>query len=53
MQTAAANVKGPTTPATATRVNAAGSVLLLVDGKVANATLAEIRPPAPGFVYER
>lgn len=36
-----------------TRVTAAGSVIVLADGIVANATIAQILPPAPGFVYER
>lgn len=33
-------------------VSAAGSLILLADGIVANATFAQIQPPAPGFVYE-
>ncbi|MBL8344564.1 MAG: hypothetical protein JNN03_03915 [Rubrivivax sp.] len=40
-------------PASVTRVTAAGSVIILADGIVANATIAQILPPAPGFVYER
>ncbi len=41
-------------PAPLTRmVVAAGSVLVLVDGVVANARIAQIHPPAAGFVYER
>jgi hypothetical protein len=36
-----------------TMVTAAGSVIILADGKVVHATLAQIQPPAPGFVYER
>jgi hypothetical protein len=36
-----------------TIVTAAGSVIILADGKVAHATLAQILPPSPGFVYER
>jgi len=48
----AANVKA-TTLASATTVAAAGSVIILSDGIVANATMAQIQPPAPGFVYER
>jgi hypothetical protein len=34
-------------------VTAAGSVILLADGIVANAATAQIAPPAEGFVYER
>lgn len=34
-------------------VHAAGSVLLLADGIVADALIAPLAPPAPGFVYER
>lgn len=47
--TVAANVQA----ATPTTVTAAGSVIVLSDGIVANATMAQIQPPAPGFVYER
>ncbi len=47
--TVAANVHA----ATPTTVTAAGSVIVLSDGIVANATMAQIQPPAPGFVYER
>ena len=50
--TAAANAK-TTAPASATKVTAAGSVIMLADGIVANARVAQIQPPAPGFVYER
>jgi hypothetical protein len=50
--TVAANVKAPT-PASTTTVTAAGSVIILSDGIVANATMAQIESPAPGFVYER
>lgn len=35
------------------RTTAAGSVILLSDGKMAEARIAQILPPAPGFVYER
>ena len=35
------------------RVTAAGSVMVLADGIVVHADVADIRPPAPGFVYER
>jgi predicted lipid-binding transport protein (Tim44 family) len=48
--TAAANAANP---ASVTTVTAAGSVIVLSDGIVANATMAQIQPPAPGFVYER
>ncbi|MBK9133137.1 MAG: hypothetical protein IPM15_01925 [Betaproteobacteria bacterium] len=51
VQTAAATVK-PVAVA-ATRITAAGNVLILADGIVANATTAQVMPPAPGFVYER
>ena len=47
--TAAANVKA----ASVTTVTAAGSVLILSDGIVANTTVAQIQPPTHGFVYER
>jgi len=40
-------------PTSVRAVNAAGSVIILADGIVANATMAQILPPAPGFVYER
>jgi hypothetical protein len=51
-QTAAANVRTARSPLVAT-VTAAGSVIVLADGIVANAILAQIQPPADGFVYER
>lgn len=50
--TAAADVKGKA-PAAATTVVAAGSVIVLADGIVANARIAPVEPPANGFVYER
>ena len=50
--TAAANVK-PGATLSVTRVNAAGSVIVLADGIVANASMASFQPPARGFVYER
>ncbi len=50
--TVAANVK-PGVPLSVTRVNAAGSVIVLADGIVANASMASFQPPARGFVYER
>ena len=50
--TVATNVKAATLPS-ATTVTAAGSVIILSDGIVANARVAQIQPPAPGFVYER
>lgn len=40
-------------PPSVRAVTAAGSVIILADGIVANATMAQILPPAPGFVYER
>jgi predicted house-cleaning NTP pyrophosphatase (Maf/HAM1 superfamily) len=48
---AAANAKAATLTS-ATPVTAAGSVIILSDGIVANASMAQIEPPAPGFVYE-
>ena len=50
--TTAANAK-IANPARAVTVTAAGSVIILTDGIVANARIAHIQPPAPGFVYER
>ena len=50
--TVATNVKAAT-PTSAMMITAAGSVIILSDGIVANATMAQIQPPAPGFVYER
>jgi hypothetical protein len=51
--TVAANARvAMPTPVTRT-VIAAGSVLVLVEDIVADATIAQIHPPAPGFVYER
>lgn len=49
---AAANVTAATL-ASATTFTAAGSVIILADGIVANASMAQIQSPAPGFVYER
>lgn len=37
----------------ASTFTAAGSVIVLADGIVANATMAQIQPPADGFAYER
>jgi hypothetical protein len=53
-QTAAANVKAakPTIAAMST-VTAAAGAIILADGIVANATVAQVLPPAEGFVYER
>ena len=51
-QTAAISGKAANTAVVAT-VTAAGSVIVLADGIVAHATLAQIQPPADGFVYER
>lgn len=50
--TAAASVKAAL-PASATIITAAGSVIVLADGMVANARMALVQPPAAGFVYER
>jgi hypothetical protein len=33
-------------------VTAAGSLLILAEGIVANARFAQVQPPAPGFVYD-
>jgi hypothetical protein len=53
-QTAAASAKAAKpTVAAAAAVTAAGSVIVLADGIVANAALAQFQPPADGFVYER
>ena len=52
-KTAAANVKTAKPAAALATITAAGSVIVLADGIVANATLAQIQPPADGFVYER
>jgi hypothetical protein len=51
-QAVAANVKAAK-PILAATFAAAGSVIVLADGIVANAVLAQIQPPADGFVYER
>ena len=40
-------------PVTAGAVSAVGHVIVLADGIVANAVIAQIQSPAPGFVYER
>jgi hypothetical protein len=53
MQTAAASVKGAKPTVALATITAAGSVIVLADGIVANATLAQIQAPADGFVYER
>lgn len=50
--TVAANAKA-VAPSSATKATAAGSVIMLADGIVANARVAQIQSPAPGFVYER
>ena len=52
-QTVAANVKGAKPAIALATITAAGSVILLADGIVANAALAQIQPPADGFMYER
>jgi hypothetical protein len=49
----AVNARSVMPTAVTSTVLAAGSVLLLADGIVANAALAQIQPPAIGFVYER
>lgn len=53
MQTAAASAKAAKPVVAAATITAAGSVIVLADGIVANAALAKIQPPADGFVYER
>jgi len=40
-------------PTAVVKIAAAGSLIVLEDGIVANAAIAQIRPPAPGFQYER
>jgi CelD/BcsL family acetyltransferase involved in cellulose biosynthesis len=52
-QTAAANAKTAKPLVATATIGAAGSVIVLADGIVANAILAQIQPPADGFVYER
>lgn len=49
---ASADARGPERAAGATRFTAAGSVVVLADGIVANASNAQILPPAPGFAYD-
>jgi hypothetical protein len=46
-------LRTPGTTAATLTIAAAGSLIVLRDGIVANASLAQILPPAPGFVYER
>jgi hypothetical protein len=53
MQTAAASVKGAKPSVALATITAAGSVIVLADGIVANAALAQMQAPADGFVYER
>ncbi|OGA97984.1 MAG: hypothetical protein A3E25_03070 [Burkholderiales bacterium RIFCSPHIGHO2_12_FULL_69_20] len=54
--TASADLKTPLAlrgmATTSTTITAAGSVLVLADGIVANARTAQVQPPAPGFQYE-
>jgi hypothetical protein len=52
-QTAAASVKTAKPVVAMATITAAGSVIVLADGIVANAALAQMQPPADGFVYER
>jgi biopolymer transport protein ExbD len=52
-QTAAASVKAAKPVVAMATITATGSVIVLADGIVANAALAQIQPPADGFVYER
>ena len=49
----AANMKTAGSAAAAATITAAGSVIILADGIVANAAMAQIQVPADGFVYER
>ena len=51
--TAAANIGAASAKPVRRMVTAAGSVMILVDGKVAQATIAQVHPPAQGFMYER
>ena len=50
--TVATNAKGATLASTTT-VTAAGGVVILSDGIVANTAMALVHSPAAGFVYER
>lgn len=52
-RTAGVDLKTPPAARDLQRVTAAGSVIVLADGIVANARIAQVLPPAPGFVYER
>lgn len=52
-QTAAVTAKHGAATTVATTVAVAGSVIILADGIVANAAIAQIQPPADGFEYER
>ena len=51
-RTAGVDVKAPAAARDVQRVVAAGSVIVLADGIVADARIAQVQPPAPGFVYE-
>ena len=53
MQATAASTKAAKPVVAMVTIAAAGSVIVLADGIVANAALAKIQPPADGFVYER
>lgn len=50
--TAAANIGAASPKPVRRMVTAAGSVIILVDGIVAQATIAQIHPPGQGFMYE-
>ena len=50
---ASADARARVRASSTTTVTAAGSVIILDNGIVANATIAQVQPPAPGFVYER
>ncbi len=50
---ASADGRAPVRTPGSTSFTAAGSVIILADGIVANATNAQILPPAPGFAYDR
>lgn len=52
-QTAAVTAKATQAATATTTVAVAGSVIILADGIVANAAIAQIQPPADGFEYER
>lgn len=52
-RTADAGTRSALPASASTSFTAAGSVIVLADGIVANAAMAQIQPPADGFAYER